>query len=1657
MSRLDRLFTLLSSSSSSASSRNLAAKQLGELQKSHPEELHSLLSRLHPLILSDRWETRISAVSALTSILKEVEPFNPPLFLKDENEVIIDESKFDLDELLKNSKKISLGASKGKEFDPCTSNTSTEEQKKMVNAKLGLDVAAKLGVISEDLVTNADLDHNNTQLSARQKNLLRRKNKKKDSQNPCSSKKLKVEVKADYYALTYEEKSTLNGWPFQKFCTLLLRDLDSTNWTSRHGAGTALREILFWHGSMTALTITGHIDYLNETTLKLLSVLARDRFGDFVSDQVVAPVRETCCMALGSVLKHMSCSQVKLVLKVLLQLLNNQDDWQARHGGMLGLKYLLASSNDKMNNEMLDLVFQKLLEGLKDPMDDVVGAAASAFIPIVDNMGYFNAIGYQMLNDLLWESIKEMDDLTSSTQSTMKLLAEISKREGVLESKVPLKHLVPRLVPFLSHTSSSVRQAALKSLVVLSQNSKEKEDFLSDNCSCLLSHLYQRALIEDVDDNVDLITSAFKSICSNSQLGPLLNAVCPLYLSWLNLITKPPHWPLQSQLLLNVKPEELCYLGGHRAQHCTDEVRKQCLTFKSRHVAAQLLGFLAGYVIKPVPGIDYSKETKSPSELFNEKIILSHLNTKSAYKIMSVCLLLNSWTEHHQEQALREAPESLKAKLMDLLLNNILEYEEVSKSFALLQTDASDLLATLKHYKITVLLEVTLVPDKPSLVEMEALTTYKLEEVCRSTKMKPSRIETLISRQNDIRQRLALLHKDMTNLSQMTCVTVAGACVGLSIVPEKLNPLIKPLMETIKKENITELQQWACKMLAQLLKKLCNKSPAEKVARNLIHFAATSDPIIHSDGAKIVSICKENGKNDGFLQVQNRGSRMALQAVVEEFGQDITQKPPGFWSRVVGSFQMMHHDVNNDLIQYMVALETIVPVLDEKLIKSQVEQTLGCLCDLLGQKEMAVRHMAARCLAQMALVLGHKVISAVMDLVLPLLEAKGEEKRQGAVEAIYCIVNKMGVDVVPYIVLLVVPVLGRMSDQNEDVRLLATNTFATLIKLIPLDSSSEEDKKLQLPPALAARKAKERQFVDELTNVKNLQDYPIPVQVNAELRSYQMDGIKWLAFLNRYKLHGILCDDMGLGKTLQTICILASDHFLRSRKFQSKRSADNFPLPSLVICPATLCHHWHSEILKFVTDLSPFIYNGNLQVRMGLRHFMSKRIGESDNTVVVTSYEIVRNDVEFFGQFNWNYLVLDEGHAIRNAKAKTTLAIKSLKANHRLILSGTPIQNSVLELWSLFDFLMPGFLGTEKQFNTRYTKPIVGSRSGAKDQQEAGVLALDALHRQVLPFVLRRMKGEVLKDLPPKITQDYYCDLSPIQVVLYEDFAKDKNEVVKNGDRPHVFQALQYLRKVCNHPKLVLHPNHKAYSQVMQMTEDVDDLQHACKLPALQQLLLECGIGGNAENLLVGQHRALVFCQFKAMLDIVEEDLLKKNMPSVAYLRLDGSVPPNDRHAIVDRFNGDVTIDVLLLSTSVGGLGLNLTGADTVIFVEHDWNPMKDLQAMDRAHRIGQKKVVNVYRLITRNTVEEKILGLQKFKLKTANTVISSDNASLGSMATEQLFDLFSLEEPCSKESNKSKNEEGKKVGLKNLLENLPELWEDKEYSDEYDLSNYHK
>ncbi|KAI8321615.1 hypothetical protein GQ54DRAFT_333859 [Martensiomyces pterosporus] len=919
--------------------------------------------------------------------------------------------------------------------------------------------------------------------------------------------------------------------------------------------------------------------------------------------------------------------------------------------------------------------------------------------------------------------------------------------------------------------------------------------------------------------------------------------------------------------------------------------------------------------------------------------------------------------------------------------------------------------------------------------------------------------------------------------------------------------------------------------------------------------AAGNEPGDHAIPLVQASTLTDEQEKDQAARLIVRGAEGALDAMATLFGPDLIRLVPKLWDCVsqpltavygppaTGSASSTSSELTirgaealeaadaafsggqqpssgQSVIDALRVLLTLAPSLDASLH--------GCLTDALPwamsalmSKYSAVRHMAARTIAELCRVIKVQAMQALVQSVLPSLgDTTLTHRRQGVAEAIYYIIQLLDEAVLPYVTFLMVPVLGRMSDVDEQTRLVCTNCFAQLLKLVPLEADIPDPEGISAE--LVAKREHERKFLAQLMDSSKLEPFKIPVKINATLRKYQQEGVDWLAFLNKYELHGVLCDDMGLGKTLQTICIMASDHFLRKQKYGESqgRAADCMPLPSLVVCPPTLISHWEQEILHYTEDLRPLCYAGPPAERRPL----IPRIAANEADIVIMSYDVVRNDIELLAGQNWNYCVLDEGHCIKNAKTKLTQAVKRVKARRRLILSGTPVQNNVIELWSLFDFLMPGFLGTERQFNEIYGKPILASRDAKQmsQAQVSGELALKALHKQVLPFLLRRMKEDVLQDLPPKIIQDYYCELSPLQRYLYQEFAKSavtgslkkslglagersggKGEVKSEqtsssagssrseGGKPatHVFQALQYLRKLCNHPALVLTPKHPLYQQVVAdlraRNADLHSLDIAPKMQALKDLLNQCGIGAQPQGLasaadsgklhsealdsdagaISASHRVLIFCQHKEMIERIEQDLFQRNMPSVTYMRVDGTVEARRRQEIVTQFNSDPSIDALLLTTHVGGLGLNLTGADTVIFVEHDYNPAMDLQAMDRAHRLGQTRVVNVYRLITRSTLEEKIMGLQAFKLHMANTIVNQQNSGLASMNTDQLLDLFNITpaETSGRESAKpaaanavgSDDAAGGSKSISKALEGLDELWDTSQYEDEYNLDNF--
>lgn len=482
---------------------------------------------------------------------------------------------------------------------------------------------------------------------------------------------------------------------------------------------------------------------------------------------------------------------------------------------------------------------------------------------------------------------------------------------------------------------------------------------------------------------------------------------------------------------------------------------------------------------------------------------------------------------------------------------------------------------------------------------------------------------------------------------------------------------------------------------------------------------------------------------------------------------------------------------------------------------------------------------------------------------------------------------------------------------------------------------------------------KDKSFEDYIREIKNVKPV-IPEGIEGVLRPYQHDGVKWLAQLSKFGFGGILADDMGLGKTLQVIAFV---HGAKPYK------------PTLIVTPSALTYNWLNEINRFTPDASAVIIDGTKDDREEL----IKKIG--DYEFVITSYPMLRRDIALYKDIEFSCCFIDEAQHIKNAKTMNARSVKKINAERKFAITGTPIENSLMELWSIFDFIMSGYLSDARDFRSRYEYPMVKEM----DEEASAELRL-----RIKPFILRRMKSEVLNELPEKIEDTIYADLTTDQKKMYSAYlaaAKDRTiALLGEGGRGRmqILTLLMRLRQICCHPVLF----------------DENYAKDSGKL----ELLLEI-----TQNAVDSGHRLLVFSQFTSMLAIIKNELDRLKIPA---FYLDGKTPPYERAELSDRFNGGER-DVFLISLKAGGTGLNLTGADTVVHYDPWWNPAVTDQASDRAYRIGQTRAVQVIRLAARGTIEEKILKLQEAKRSLADDIVRVNNDAFSNLTNDEILALF--------------------------------------------------
>ncbi len=548
-------------------------------------------------------------------------------------------------------------------------------------------------------------------------------------------------------------------------------------------------------------------------------------------------------------------------------------------------------------------------------------------------------------------------------------------------------------------------------------------------------------------------------------------------------------------------------------------------------------------------------------------------------------------------------------------------------------------------------------------------------------------------------------------------------------------------------------------------------------------------------------------------------------------------------------------------------------------------------------------------------------------------------------------------------------------EENQDIEFIdklisGTNiTYKELDKgnvKLPINRSLYLNQLLKtIPDTQVDKNLEYKKIVNRLDKEDNEDDIQIPQSVEKVLRYYQKTGYKWLKVIDNYKFGGILADDMGLGKTIQMLSIIIG---YIEQEDESKKKA------SIVICPSSLTLNWQNEAQKFTNGLKTIVIRGTAQER----EQQIKQIEKYD--LVITSYDLLKRDIEIYKEkkYQFRFSIADEAQYLKNSNTQNAKAVKEISADTRYALTGTPIENSLAELWSIFDYIMPGYLFTYKKFKTEYETPIIKEN----DQR-----VMKKLKMLIEPFVLRRTKKQVLTELPEKTLTILNNQMKEEQEKIYINYlAQAKQEVAEtinlNGiEKSHiqVLAALTRLRQICCHPSLFIKDYQEGSSKLEQCVEIIKDATEA-------------------------GHKILLFSGYTSMFEIIEKELKEKE---ITYFKLTGATKVDERIKMVDEFNENKEIKVFLISLKAGGTGLNLTGADVVIHYDPWWNASAENQATDRAYRIGQKNNVQVYKLITKNSIEEKIYELQQKKSQLIDDMLNTKTSFISKLSKDDIMKLF--------------------------------------------------
>jgi TATA-binding protein-associated factor len=1066
--------------------------------------------------------------------------------------------------------------------------------------------------------------------------------------------------------------------------------------------------------------------------------------------------------------------------------------------------------------------------------------------------------------------------------------------------------ILPRLLPFLNHPNLNVKQTTLNTIkeIIKAINSSKNNQKTFDqiepeqNLTLLFRLIFQQSILMSSDDHFKqlepILIQLWKTLCQSINCKLLVHLCFPYITTWLYLFMWPPNQQIEQAYLVNQPDLNLTlnskeFLGSNQIRF-EDKLTKDLIQIKCRLLASRLLAVLFEQVSK-IRLDDSTQPQQRPIDLILN-FLSNQINFKSGLQRFCFAILVINLCK--EVEGCGDFMDLLRSNLGHKIVKclddeNTIYFDEIALLFTRLQKDTRNLF--IYYYEKFIKTHLGLLLDQNFISK----SIFTLEDVQNLTQQLNEKLIAFENSPNN--QRLS---KDMQKLVQdfkvyvlnlidlnkqaiteqemlqiRSLFALASSSIDLTFLCERMNPLIRPLIECLRFESNFDLQSIAGRHLAQLLFH-CSKrqpNPTPKILKNLLSYLCSScvpqialqlninvlpdkefyelnryygilsdnlnnltqtdsagEPVTPGKLKRSVSTQPTpNTPSTFMMQSQNvnnnkyekRGAELAFRSIIalcndlntlKSIVPDLIDQP---FNQIQSCLALFNQEAKNelsqidelkidqnlnkfqDLVNSMTLLEFILSIhtLNSSLLDLYLTQIPNML-KFLKIPLTSVRTMTSRCLSMLCKQNLVKTLSDSLEYILDCLDNNEFNlfARQGAIEFLYCLFDQLNTQIIPFIVIFIVPVLKRMCDLDWYVRSAASQCFATLVKLYPLAEpaldQSTNDALSQITcknENILRMKLEQQDFLDQLMDNRKLKPFIVPdeVLIDVKLRPYQQQGVNWLAFLKKFNLHGILCDDMGLGKTIQSICILAGDHYekfmhekVKSTSLKDEDDDDSKFKPSIIICPSTLTNHWYHEIERFVrpTCLRPFIYSGSVQERENLcrKFFNDKLSTDKRANIFIVSYDIIRHDIQYLFKQNWNYCILDEGHLIKSSKTKLSKAIKQLRASHRLILTGTPIQNNVTELWCLFDFLLPGYLGSEKQFYLKYAKYVQSSmltfqqklersmssvgnseKDGLKQSDssfnasttrgfnEMGILALESLHKQVLPFLLRRTKEEV--------------------------------------------------------------------------------------------------------------------------------------------------------------------------------------------------------------------------------------------------------------------------------------------------------------------------